>query len=211
MLRALVVTCACVLAVPATAAAEWHITPMVGLTFAGKTTITDPDQGTGKRHPNLAASVALLGGGLLGVEGIVTLTPGFFQSGDDSVVFRPGQTSTALVDESRVSTLMGNIVVTAPRRWTEYNLRPFVSGGFGLMRASKLEALDLLSTTENLFGYNIGGGAIGFLTRSTGVRFEVRYYSTVHGTDQGEIAFGDVHLRFMTASIGIVIRPGGAR
>ena len=86
------------------------------------------------------------------------------------------------------------------------NLRPFVSGGFGLIRASKLEAADLLSTTVNLFGYNIGGGAIGFLTRGTGVRFDLRYYSTVRGTDHGAIAVGDVHLRYMTASVGLVIR-----
>jgi hypothetical protein len=205
MLRALVVSCVCLLAAPATASAEWHITPMVGLTFAGKTTITDLDEGTGKRHPNVAASVALLGGGLLGVEGVATLTPGFFQSGDDSVLFQPGG-GTPIVEKSRLSTVMGNVVVTAPRRWTEYNLRPFVSGGFGLIRASKLEAADLLSTTVNLFGYNIGGGAIGFLTRDTGVRFDIRYYSTVRGTDHGAIAVGDVHLRFMTASIGLVFR-----
>lgn len=207
MLRALVVTCAALLAAPATAEAEWHITPMVGLTFAGKTTIVDPDQGTGKRHPNIAGSVALLGGGLLGVEGIASLTPGFFQSGDESVLFQPdGQ--TPLVESSRVSTLMGNVIVAAPRRWTEYSLRPFVSGGFGLIRASKLETRDLLSTTVNLFGYNIGGGAIGFLSRSTGVRFDLRYYGTVRGTYHGPIALGDgdVHLRYMTASVGIVIR-----
>lgn len=211
MLKALAVTCVCLLAAPATASAEWHITPMIGLTFAGKTTITDPDQGTGKRHPKIAGSVALLGGGLFGVEGIASLTPGFFQSGDESVLFRPGQ-ETPLVESSRVSTLMGNVIVTAPRRWTEYGLRPFVSGGFGLIRASKLETFDLISTTVNLFGYNIGGGAIGFLTQRTGVRFDLRYYSTARGTDpvvgadQPPIAFGDVHLRFMTASIGIVIR-----
>ena len=206
MLRALAVACACLLAAPAAAFAEWHITPMIGLTFAGKTTITDFDQGTGKRHPNLAGSVALLGGGLFGAEGIVALTPGFFQSGDESGLFRPAEPK--FVESSRVLTLMGNVVVTAPQRWTEYFLRPFVSGGFGLMRVSKVETLEVLPVTVNLVGYNIGGGAIGFLTRSTGVRFDVRYYSTVTGTYHGPIALGDadVHVRYMTASVGVVIR-----
>ena len=58
MLRALALCCACLLAAPAAAFAEWHITPMIGLTFAGKTTITDLDQGTGKVHPNLSVSGA---------------------------------------------------------------------------------------------------------------------------------------------------------
>jgi hypothetical protein len=208
MLRALACACVCLLAAPAAAFAEWQITPMIGLTFAGKTTIADPDQGTGKRHPTVSGSVAMLGGGVLGVEGIVALTPGFFQSGDDPVLFQPGAEQNALVESSRIVTMMGNVVVTAPRRWTEYFLRPFVSGGFGLMQVSKREPGDLLSTTLNLFGYNVGGGAIGFLTQRTGVRFELRYYSTVRGTDHGPIAFGDVRVRYMTASVGLVIRPG---
>ena len=179
---------------------------MIGLEFAGKTTIVDPDEGTGKRHPNIAGSVALLGGGIVGVEGIVSLTPGFFQSGDESPLFQPGE--SPLVKSSRVTTVMGNLMVTVPRRWTEYFLRPYVSGGFGLMRVSKSEIEEIVSTTKNLVGYNIGGGAIGFLTRNTGVRFEFRYYSTVRGTDPGTppIAFGDVTVRYMTASVGVVIR-----
>jgi len=207
MLRALVVFGVCLLAAPAAASAEWHITPMIGLTFAGKTTIVDLDEGTGKRHPNIAGSVALLGGGVFGVEGITTLTPGFFESGDDSPLFQPGG-ETPLVESSRLFTLMGNVIVTAPRRWTEYTLRPFLSGGFGLIRVYKLETLDVLPATANLFGYNIGGGVIGFLTHGTGVRFELRYYGTVRGTDPGNppIASGDVNLRYMTASVGLVIR-----
>ena len=207
MLRAFAVCCVCLLAAPATASAEWHITPMAGLTFAGKTTITDLDQGTGKRHPNIAGSVALLGPGLFGVEGIVALTPRFFQSGDQSGLF-PQIAQKSFVEESRLWAVMGNVVVTAPKRWTEYFLRPFVSGGFGLIRPVKLEVGQVFSTSPNLFGYNIGGGAVGFLTRDTGVRIDLRYYSTATGTYHGPIALGDgdVHLRFMTASIGLVIR-----
>ena len=207
MLKALAVACACVLAAPTAASAEWHITPMIGLTFAGKTTIVDLDQGTGKRHPSISGSVALLGGGILGVEGIVNLTPRFFQSGEESGLFPPG-VRNSFVESSRVSTLMGNVVVTAPRQWTEYFLRPFVSGGFGLIRVYKLETLEVFPTSRTLVGYNIGGGAIGFLTRSTGVRFDFRYYSTVRGTDPGNppIANGDLNLRYMTASVGVVIR-----
>src|SRR5688572_14077342 len=177
MLRALAACCACLLAAPATASAEWHISPMVGITFAGKTTVTDFEEATGKVHRNLSLSGALLGGGLLGAEAIASVTPSFFGA------------KSGFVEKSRLTTLMGNVVLTAPRRLTEYNLRPFVSGGFGLMRISKLEACPLeveicpvrpdpniLSFTENLFGYNIGGGAIGFFSRSTGIRFDARYY-----------------------------------
>jgi hypothetical protein len=194
MLRALV-ACACLLGAPAIAAAEWHISPMVGITFAGKTTLTDFEEATGKVHPNLSLSGALLGGGLLGVEAIASVTPSFFGS------------NGTFVERSRLTTLMGNVVLTAPRRLTEYSLRPFVSGGFGLLRMSKQEPIpDILSFTENLLGYNIGGGAIGFFSRTTGVRFDARYYGTVRGSDRGPIALGDVYLRYMTLSVGVVIR-----
>lgn len=194
MLRALA-ACACLLAAPATAAAEWHISPMIGLTFAGKTTLNDFDQATGKVHPSLSLSGSLLGGGLFGVEAIASLTPGFFQTGGGT-----------FVKESRAYTIMGNVVVTAPRRLTEYFLRPFVSGGVGLMRATQVDTLEVLPASASLLGYNIGGGAIGFLSNSTGVRFDLRYYGTLRGVDKGAIAFGDVHLRYMTASVGVVIR-----
>lgn len=195
MLKTLAACVICVLASPAAAAAEWHISPMIGVTFAGKTTLQDFDQATGKVHPNLALAGTLLGGGLLGVEVLGSLTPGFFQTGDGT-----------FVKESRAYTVMGNLVVTAPRRWTEYNLRPFVSGGFGLMRASQIDALEVLPASAGLLGYNIGGGAVGFFTSTTGVRFDLRYYGTLRGYDRGGIAIGEVQLRYMTAAVGVVIR-----
>jgi hypothetical protein len=70
-----------------------------------------------------------------------------------------------------------------------------------------IEALPPLSV--NVAGFNIGGGAVGFLSQRTGVRFDVRYYGTLHGTDhsdQGAISNGLVRLHYMTASIGLVIR-----
>jgi hypothetical protein len=45
------------------------------------------------------------------------------------------------------------------------------------------------------------------------VRFDLRYYSTIKGTDHGPITLGDplVRVRYMTLSIGLVIRPGQTR
>jgi hypothetical protein len=103
---------------------------------------------------------------------------------------------------------MANGVLTVPRRWTEYFLRPFVSAGFGMLRASQTQKINVLSYHAAMAGFNIGGGAIGFFSKGTGVRFDLRYCGTLHGTDQGPIALGDglVRLHYMTASIGLVIR-----
>jgi hypothetical protein len=192
----------CLLALPRAAAAEWHFTPMVGLTFAGNTSIIDPDLATDNVHPNVGGAVTLLGGGIVGVEGLFVLTPGFFQAGREAGLVRT-------VESSRTFVVMGNVVVTVPRRWTEYFLRPFVSGGAGLLHASYDTLGDVLPPLrENIAAFDIGGGAIGFFSADTGIRFDVRYYSNLRGfrgqdvtltTDRG-------HLRYMTLSVGLVLR-----
>jgi hypothetical protein len=107
------------------------------------------------------------------------------------------------VEDNRALALMANVVITLPQRWTEYGLRPFISGGFGLMHANNGD--QLFPTTVNVQGVNIGGGAVGFLTNQTGLRFDVRYHSTLNRLE-GAPAFGDAHLRYVTASIGLVFR-----
>jgi len=194
MIRA-VAMCVLALALPRAAAAEWHFTPMFGETFLGRTSIIDLEAGTDKHHKNLGGSVVLLGSGVLGVEGLVVWTPGFFQTGNQE-----------LIKNSRTLALMGNIIVTAPRRWTEYTLRPFVSGGFGLLNASKTEVHAVFPTTLNTSGYNIGGGAIGFLSKRTGVRFDLRYYNNIGSSDTNAACIGPCQVRYMTASVGVVLR-----
>jgi hypothetical protein len=101
---------------------------------------------------------------------------------------------------------MGNIVVTTPRRWTEYSLRPFVSGGFGLIKVSKTETFGVFPFNSNIPAFNIGGGAIGFLSKRTGLRFDLRYYNSLARSDEGPVSVGPVHIRYMTASVGVVLR-----
>ena len=199
MLRALACCCALVLLTPHAAAAEWHITPMVGFTFAGNTSLVDLEKGATKVHRQFGGAVTLLGGGLFGVEGVFVYTPGFFKG-----------ENLGLVTHSRNLALLGNVVLTAPRRWTEYGLRPFVSGGLGLLRVSESDPADAFPVAENLAGFNVGGGAIGFLSQRIGLRFDLRYYANLHRTaamsSSGAIALGPTHLRYFTASVGIVFR-----
>ena len=100
---------------------------------------------------------------------------------------------------------MGNALLTTPRRWNEYGLRPFVSGGIGLLRASAKDSFDILPVSTNLLGYNLGGGAVGFLTERAGLRFDLRYFSNLKPSDSDEgIAIGRVQLSYWTASAGVV-------
>jgi hypothetical protein len=184
---------------PATVAADWHITPFLGLTFQGETTLLDYESAVGTTHWNLGGAVTLLGAAPIGVEGLVVYTPGFFQQ-DNPPPDRPD------VVESRAVALMGNVVLTTPQRWNEYGLRPFVSGGIGLLHASAKEAPEVLPVKTNVLGYNVGGGAIGFLTERTGLRFDLRYFSNLKPSDDFDNAIGRVQLSYWTASVGVVFR-----
>lgn len=169
---------------------------MAGLTFKGHTTLIDFDSAATKRHTALGGAVGWLSDGVFGVEAIGLWVPGFFQTG-----------TSDLIEQSRVMSLMGNVVVTAPRRWTEYSLRPFVSGGVGVVRAKSIDRLRVLPFDATFNSVNVGGGAVGFLTQRTGVRFDLRYYRTMRGQPDEEFAIGgEPRLRFMTASIGVVLR-----
>jgi hypothetical protein len=194
LLRALAAGVLLTLIFPQSVAAEWHFTPMLGTTFFIKTSVVDPDAATDQIHRNYGGSVALLGSGIFGAEGLIVWTPGLF-TGDKGLVKR-----------SRSVSAMGNVVVTTPRRWTEYSLRPFVSGGFGVIKVSKTETFGVFPFNSNIPAFNIGGGAIGFLSQRTGLRFDLRYYSGLSRSDEGPVAIGRVHIRYMTASVGVVLR-----
>lgn len=194
----------CVLGAPSTALAEWHITPMIGVTFAGGTTFLDPQDAVPKHHTDFGGAVALLGPGIIGAEAVVAITPGFFETSRT-----PLATDVARVeiDSSRTLAVMGNVMLTTPRRLTEYSLRPFVSGGFGLLQVSQTPSIErALGVHAHVAGFNLGGGAIGFLTPKTGVRFDLRYYRSLRQTDQGDMAIGLARLHYMTASVGLVFR-----
>src|SRR5262245_9179393 len=180
------------------ASAEWHLTPMIALTFHATTNapiIGTTPVGT---HPSFGGAVALLGGGIVGVEGIGVFTP-TFMSGDQVV--------TALVQSSRVLAIMGNVVITTPRRWTEYSLRPYFSGGLGVIHLSVTEFQAVLPTKTNAPGVDIGGGAIGFFSKHTGMRFDLRYYRRIGAASPEFVATDNKpQVSFMTASVGVVFR-----
>ena len=62
----------------------------------------------------------------------------------------------------------------------------------------------------NLWGVNLGGGAVGFLSDRVGVRFDLRYFqniSSVPDEDLSLLTLGDpLRLRYWTASFGVVFR-----
>lgn len=196
----LLVVCLGALGSPAPARADVYFAPYAALKFGGETTLIDNDLVAGSSVEAKAArkitwggSVTWLGTGVLGVEADFAVTPAFFEAD-------PPVNVTA----SRVTTLMGNVVFAAPLSMTGYSLRPYVSGGWGLMRASSVTEPEPFS--RNLSAINVGAGAIGMLSRRTGVRWDVRYLRGIGSAEGGGTLVGPARLTFWRASMAFVLR-----
>jgi hypothetical protein len=183
---------------PRAALAQWVlIQPFIGLSFGGNTNIVDLEDATKLRKAIYGGTVTVIGRGIFGAEGDLGYIPGFFQRGDSQ-----------LVTGSRVVTVMGNVVIAAPLRWTGDSLRPYASGGLGLMRTRVDDVLDIFTANRSLVGINVGGGAMGFFTERVGVRWDVRYFKSVSDLDEERepVAFGTARLSFWRATTALVLK-----
>jgi hypothetical protein len=185
--------CICVPA--ADAHADWLITPFLGTSLAGETTFLVLERGAGARM-TLGASVALLTDGIVGIEADVGHTPQFFE-GDDPL---------GLVLSSRVTTLSGNVLIAAPLGFTRESLRPYLLGGLGLMQARSKDLAGVFPVNEDRLGLSVGAGAIGFVTETTGLRFDVRHLKAISGADGLLARPGVSRLSFWRATAGLTIR-----
>jgi Outer membrane protein beta-barrel domain len=183
----------CVAAAPATAG-EKQIRPFVGVTFDGSTTFVDNENAVGKSHGLIGVSGIWLGE-IVGVEADLAHVPGFFQAG-----------GRGLVLDSRVTTLMGNVVVAAPARKTQYGLRPYFVGGAGLMWIHVNSTFGVFPLAETFAAVDIGGGVHGFLTNRVGVGWDVRRISSISKAEESGISFGRKDVSFWRASMALVIR-----
>jgi hypothetical protein len=179
------------------ASAEWQLKPFVGATFAGNSTYTLDFDGSTAKHPVVGLSTTLLGE-VLGVEAEVCRAPGFFQADGPY---------SQLVLSSSATTVTGNVVVALPRRLAEYTLRPYFVGGGGLMRARIDDAKSLLSVSSSLAAWDMGVGVTGFLSDRFGVSWDVRYFRSVGGKDQGVgLSTGLEQVSFWRANMALAIR-----
>jgi hypothetical protein len=176
-----------------TYAGDRQIRAFMGATFGGETTFVTENV-DGKPNLALGASAVFLGD-MFGTEIEVADAPGYFQSDKN------------LVRRSRVTTVTGNIVIAAPRRMTEYSLRPYVVAGGGLMRVASTTALSVFDLTRIAPAYNVGVGVVGFVTNRFGVSWDLRRYQMIDSSkDNGGLTFGDERLSFWRATMAVAIR-----
>ena len=136
-----------------------------------------------------------MGGHWLGAEADLSWAPQFFEQ-------------NGFTTERQVLTFMSNAVVAIPSGAGD-RIRPYVSGGLGIIRPDLSEPGGVFALTgRNKFGGDIGGGATAFFNRNVGVKGDVRYFHGLRREDADVNAFNlDLSaFHFWRTSIGLAVR-----
>jgi hypothetical protein len=192
--RAAALAGACLGGTGATADADIIFTPFAGKTFAAQHTLQTSIP-VDKQTWLVGASATWLTDNILGAEVDFGYAPRFFAS--DQLVERPG---------SNVLSLTGNVLLTVPLSVTRDSLRPYISGGMGLVHAGVSDAVRLIEIDSNLVAFSVGGGAIGFVNRRAGVRFDLRHIRTTSRGVDNATQLAEPRLGFWRATVGVAIR-----
>lgn len=171
---------------PAPAQAQAFISPFVGFDFGGDSgcqAATDCED----RNSNIGVSFGTLGS-VFGVEAELGYARDFFGE-------TPGTSSNVL-------TFMTNVLI-GPRIGA---VRPYVAGGVGLIKTRvELTVPDLLETSNNSFGWDMGGGVMVLFGEHIGVRGDLRWFSTFQEREILGFAISNERLNFQRAAAGLVL------
>ena len=106
---------------------------------------------------------------------------------------------------SNVSTVMANVMVAAPMSGAR--LRPYASGGVGIMHAKATSVGNVFELDENNLGVNVGVGAIGFVGDNVGIRGDLRYFRALQDSEAGDgLDLEFATLSFWRGTLGLVFR-----
>ena len=169
------------------ASAESFISPFIGYSFGGDAGCPEISNCENKTR-NLGISFGSIGN-VVGAEAEFSFIDNFF--GDT-----PGTSSHVL-------TFMGNFML-APKFGV---IQPYGVVGLGLIKSHAEVSLGgLLESDNNHFGWDIGGGIIGYFGEHFGVRGDIRYFHAFQDLEILGLSIADTKLDFGRASGGVVFR-----
>jgi len=175
------------LAAPATARAQGFISPFIGYNFGGDAGCPEVT-GCEDKNRNWGVAFGAMGA-VLGFEEEFGYAQDFF--GD-----APGFSSNVL-------TVMSNLMIN-PKIGP---VRPYFLTGVGLIKThAELTPSSVLSADNNQFGWDIGGGLMGFFNDHVGIRGEIRYFHAFTKFDLLDITIESDKIDFGRASVGLVLK-----
>lgn len=191
-LKAFILTAAvAVISAPVQARAEGYVNPWVGANWGSGNNI---DNGRAAFGVNAGG----MGAGIIGGEVGFGYSPSFFGTKND-------------FGNNTVIDLMGNLIVGVPVGGTHgKGIRPFVTGGVGLIR-TQIDGgtLARVASANNMFGWNAGAGVMGYFNDHVGLRGDLRYTRGFEDLNTGNTVLdlsGNNQLKYWRFSAGIVIR-----
>ena len=176
------------LALATTARAQGFISPLIGYDFGGDAkcpvlAVTCEDS-----RLNIGVGFGTIGA-LIGFEEEIAYAPDFFGTG------------TGL--DSNVLTVMSNFMI-APKIGP---VQPYVLAGVGLMKTHvELSTSSVLTTDNNTFGWDIGGGLMVFFGGHVGVRGDLRYFHSFQDFEVLGFTLENASLNFGRGSVGVVFK-----
>jgi opacity protein-like surface antigen len=179
---------------PGAAKADGLFIPFIGWNFGGDAGDEFGDAVDSSRL-NWGASLAWMGGGVIGFEGDFSYSPDFFGKTD------LGGTS--------VWTAFGNVMLGIPFGGQQgFGIRPYGVVGIGAVRPNGDAFATQFELSETKVGWDFGGGVLMFFTSHVGIRGDIRYFRTFQALDflGIEIEDGPEKLDFTRGSIGFVVR-----
>ena len=190
MMRMLVLTgaLAFVLA-PGQAQADGFVTPWVGSAFGSSFS---------NGQTSFGIDLGGMGAGVIGGELDFGYSPSFFGTKSD-------------FGSNTVMDLMGNLILGVPVGGTHGpGVRPYLTAGAGLLR-TQIDGgtLAKVSSSNNMLGWNVGAGVMGYFSDHVGLRGDVRYLRGFKDTNTGVTSIdlsGSGQLHFWRASVGVVLR-----
>ena len=168
----------------APARAQTFLTPLAGATF-------------GKDAPSEKFSTGVLltfMGDVVGFEVDFGYTPDFFDQ----------QSDFAIVADSNVTSLMGNLLIGAG----DGPVRPYGVVGIGLLRTSVDDGGDLFgNVTTNDTAFDVGFGVIGMFSDHVGLRGDIRYFRSLQDpSDDHDFDVSLGNFDFWRATAGLSFR-----
>jgi hypothetical protein len=161
------------------ARADTLFTPYIGPSFGGQTV---------DERLNYGASLGFRSESIFGFEIDVGHSPNFF-----------GRFPFGTFDGGRVTTVSGNLMLTAPAG--TLGVAPYATAGLGLMRLH-LNGAEAL--TRNDAAANIGAGLMGFVNENVGLRADLRYFRNFDRIDALDLG----HFDYWRGTVGVTFRWG---
>src|SRR5258706_6304086 len=179
-------TAALVAASAGDARAQGFISPLIGYDFGGEANCPQISNCQDKRM-NYGVALGTMGP-VFGFEEEFAYAKDFF--------------GTAPALNSSVFTAMSNVMIV-PRIGP---VRPYLLGGMGLIKShADFTSTSLLTSDNNSFGWDFGGGVIALASPHLGVRGDIRYFHSVQDATILGFIVQNPKLEFGRASVALVV------